>query len=1583
MLSIGKGTDPGYLTKEVGRGAEHYYLKAIEQAGEPAGLWVGAGAEMLGLGGEIDVHGEAVMQDLYRDFLDPRRRDAYLSELETSGVDPDSPEGRKIRKQYLLGDAPRNYKKGIPARIEARLVKEPDATPERRAQIEQEVRRDTREANTYFDLTFSAPKSWSLYHASLQAAGRHEEAAQVWDAWMTGVRAGMEYMQEQAGMSRAGHHGEPVAGRASGRFVEAKTWVYSVFRQHTNRNDEPNLHVHVPVLNKVPTIDVDPVTGEEKTVWRALHGQELYKHKQAGGHIAERVAEEELTRLQGVRFGMRPDGQAREILGVSQELRDQFSTRSTEIRKEVGEYVKEFETAYGRTPSAYELSKISQFVTLDLRESKKHQAPTRESLLQRWEEHAIAETRESLKDLPEKVAWESLQAGEAAPFDPSQVIDEAIAALQVEKSTWTRADLIVSLNKQLPDCLGALSAEQVTGLLGELADAALQPGSGTGVVRTTVPHLVPIPEELTRADGTFVYEPHPNGFVRYATEAHLKAEDRIRQRAEAYGARVVDRDLVEAALAGGTLNTRQAAALEAIATSGRAVEVLVGPAGTGKSRLVATLTGVWEEAGGQVLGIAVGQRAANVLAEEGVENVANLTKLLKANKAIEAGAPISAEDRALYQLQPGHLLIVDEAGMVDTTDLDEVRRLAERVGAKVLLSGDHAQLGSVGAGGMFRQLAEDLDHVHVLDEVMRFSNDWEKAASLALREGERDVLLEYDAHGRLRGGTAEEMKERAYQGWLADYLGGTDSLLIAATNNQAHQLAMRAREDLVRAGRVQAEGVDLVRDKTVIRVGIGDEVQLRRNNRRLVGSDGRWAVNRDVATVVGLDEHGVMTVRYANGDVLSLPKSYVASHVDLAYAGTVYSAQGRTVETCHALVDANANRNFLYVALTRGKQGNYAYAITEPDVQRVALDEDAPRLEMMAVLDGVLQREDLEQSATMAIREEIERSRHLAVLGPIRSDLLEEDAQRRVGQILVDTLGVEAYRKISQEEAYGTLVRSVMHQETRGHDVEAMLTQAVLAPRGLDDADSVSEVLHWRLRHEVIAADKAAAKAERAEAQALAEAEAREAEAAVLAQADTVLDAVAAQQLAAPAEPSVDQADTGFDTAAEQAALDQLMAVNLNAEVLHGQQDADVHHQYEQQREAAAAEAASVDRFGYAQRTRPVDGPKGEYLQYLTELMDERVVELGERVAENPPQWAVDRLGGVPQDDPLAREDWVRRAGLVAAYREEHGYKAEHDAIGSAPPEGAVAANSAWEAARHALGVEGEVADIARASDAELTEMVQRQEREEAWAPPYVGDELKAQTMARDDYRAQALQVELRAEENAEQQVAEHQDAVSEAVVGTMTGPELSPEEQAIAQTMALQQVTHLHGGIEAGELQAEMEEHAQTLRAMADTADETVGVLSQVHEARKAWYEHTAETRTEAQLAARELERRHAPEPTAPTPEDQQHQAPDNVSAGAAPGQQPQPVYTQEYLDRILGVAQDVQRTLEERAQQREQAAAAPAVEDPALSEEELERMRREQFPAIENPTPTAEPAMAQPRVEHQAPPVQARQAEGPSMSM
>ena len=117
------------------------------------------------------------------------------------------------------------------ARIAALLAAEPEATPERRDQIIMQAMKDQRAAVFFFDATFSVPKSVSLLHASFQVraqqarqAGQAVEAEQwaaraqaVWDAVMAGNQAMLDYLQREAGYSRAGYHRQglgPVRGRA-------------------------------------------------------------------------------------------------------------------------------------------------------------------------------------------------------------------------------------------------------------------------------------------------------------------------------------------------------------------------------------------------------------------------------------------------------------------------------------------------------------------------------------------------------------------------------------------------------------------------------------------------------------------------------------------------------------------------------------------------------------------------------------------------------------------------------------------------------------------------------------------------------------------------------------------------------------------------------------------------------------------------------------------------------------------------------------------------------------------------------------------------------------------------------------------------------------------------------------------------------------------------------------------------------------------------------------------------------------------------------------------------------------------------
>jgi hypothetical protein len=206
IITISKGHDASYPWKQIGtepdteqakRPKRHgvgYYLSPAERGGEPPGIWTGKDVAELGLepGGIVD---RKVFEPLYGHHLDPR--------------DP--------TRQARLGRAPGNYK---PADIiyETLLALEPHATAERREQLMIEAKAQVRTPDLYWDATFSVSKSISPFHASAlanaaaatasgdqQAAAWEQVADRIWAAIMEGNAAALDYLQREAGQTRAGY----------------------------------------------------------------------------------------------------------------------------------------------------------------------------------------------------------------------------------------------------------------------------------------------------------------------------------------------------------------------------------------------------------------------------------------------------------------------------------------------------------------------------------------------------------------------------------------------------------------------------------------------------------------------------------------------------------------------------------------------------------------------------------------------------------------------------------------------------------------------------------------------------------------------------------------------------------------------------------------------------------------------------------------------------------------------------------------------------------------------------------------------------------------------------------------------------------------------------------------------------------------------------------------------------------------------------------------------------------------------------------------------------------------------------------
>jgi hypothetical protein len=960
--SLSSGYDPGYLLRESSKGAEGYYLSAVEEIGEPPGLWTGRAGTALGLPADVDVE-PAVMQGVYGELLDPRH---------PAFADPAVP----VQDRTRLGAGPRQYKSA--AAIEADLLaREPDATPERAGQLAIQARKQARAAVMFFDFTFSADKSISVLHASLQAAalraeheGRAEEAAhyagladEVESAVRAGAAAALEYLQDEAGYSRAGYHGavprddqgRPLAGHPTGRYVDALEWVVASFLQHTSRDGDPQLHVHNAILNRVPC---------EDGTWRTIDSRGLHKARAAASAVGGRVMDEQIARRLGAAYAQRPDGHGRELTGVPQRVKDLFSSRRAAITAGVAELVAAYQERHGRPPSARALFSMAQYVTLDSRRAKprhEHAVP-RAVTLAGWQAEMRSAELGALSGIPVRVIA-SLDPGTAPGIEALDDVElrritaAAVAKVQAAHAVFGRSHLLAAIDAHLPGWLGGLDAVGVRALLDELTDQAL--AGGHGVVCLEAPELAETPEALRRADGRSIYSPHDRAL--YTTSPQLEAEQQLLAAAAGRGGPTASPADAATALGGtasqldalpgrarpgaldsqpapaasghawaGGLRDDQAAAVYGILTSGRPVDVLIGPAGTGKSRTMGTLSDLWRQlTGGDVIGVATAENAAQVLAAEGVGTAYNIAMFLTLSTTRQL-------------LKPGDLLVVDEASMVTTSHLTALQQLAAAAGAKVLLTGDPAQLQAIGAGGALAMIARQCG-CYQLTVVQRMTQPWERDASLRLRAGDSSVLADYDQHGRLLEGTAEEMETAAYRAWLADHLDGKDSLLIARTKEQAADLSRRARADLIALGLVQHGGIALSDSNAA---GVGDLVQARHNDRRIRDANGRWIANRDVWRIgavrrsplsgknVAVVQRDLGTESGAGDRAWSapfeVPLQYFADHVVLAYATTVHAAEGRTVDTCHALAGKGLSRALLYVALSRGRHANRGYVITEP-----------------------------------------------------------------------------------------------------------------------------------------------------------------------------------------------------------------------------------------------------------------------------------------------------------------------------------------------------------------------------------------------------------------------------------------------------------------------------------------------------------------------------------------------------------------------------------------------------------------------------------------------------------------------------
>lgn len=714
-----------------------------------------------------------------------------------------------------------------------------------------------------FDLTFRAPKSVSLVHA----LGSKEASNEIVNAHDSAVLLALDYLERHTAVGRRGTDGVIP--------IDSTGFVAAAFRHRTSRAGDPLLHTHVLVANLIHGAD-----GK----WSALDGRLLYSHAKTAGYLYQAQLRKELTRRLGVEWTAVRNGAA-EVEGIPRAAINEFSRRRAEIEIRMEQ-------------RGEKSARAAQVATLDTRRAKDHRVRP-EGLQPEWEARAerVGLTRRDLKQVlgRSREGYRRLSSGLAEDlFGPDGLTRDA--------SSFTVREVIQALCERRGP---GVSAAQIEKEANELLDSDL-------VVRLSAAKSDFLLTSTSLRLGNGQVVPAVNDATRYSTKEMLRLEERLIRRAgdrQDEAVAVAGKAALKGVLARrGSLTAEQRRMVEDLTCSGRGVEVVVGKAGTGKTFALDAARDVWESSSIKVIGCALSARAAKELeAGSGIES-STIAALMR-----------DLDDWDAPGLERGSVVVVDEAGMVGTRQLDALLTHAQDAGAKVVLVGDDKQLPEIAAGGAFRALKEQLPAIE-LSEVRRQRHAWERDALELLRNGQAGEAVEvYGERDRLVVGrdAAETRAALVADWWQASRDGG--AVMIAARKADVADLNVKARAIL------RAEGLI---DELELTIGgrsfaAGDEVMTLRNDRGLGVING----SRGVVEHINVDERAIQ-IRLDDERVVFLPTDYLeGSNVAHGYAITGHKAQGMTTDRAFVLGDESLYREWGYVAMSRGREENRLYVV--------------------------------------------------------------------------------------------------------------------------------------------------------------------------------------------------------------------------------------------------------------------------------------------------------------------------------------------------------------------------------------------------------------------------------------------------------------------------------------------------------------------------------------------------------------------------------------------------------------------------------------------------------------------------------
>jgi conjugative relaxase-like TrwC/TraI family protein len=680
--------------------------------------------------------------------------------------------------------------------------------------------------------------------AELGVIGRAEDMHRIMDAERDATLAYLDAITCEVGGRR---------GRAGAR-CPTSGLVYAHTRHATSRAGDPNPHDHVLVANLV-------FMEDDAGGWKAATTALWREHLHAATMVGRLAGAREAVRLG---YGIVPDdgpsGRLRHwaIAGVPEEAMAVHSKRAAEIGAEMDRL-------------GYASYRAKAIVARNNRDPKRHEPVG--ALMARWQAE-LASVGWPVEELARSVEAARPPRGRRPPplhaFEQRRLIAEVLApeGPLAERKVFTRRDVVVAL---APHLFGHDPAE-----LEVLAERVLADAEAVALVAVASASESPYATATTMA--------------REAAIAAAVAVEVARADAPAVDDLAARRAVAaQEADLGASLTLGQREAVVATATSGRGTELIVGVAGSGKTTALAALRRAFEAGGFRVLGTSTSGQAARTLGRAaGIEPSRTLASLAW---RLEHGQE-AFDDHTV--------VILDEAAMTEDRHLLGLLGHAARAGAKVVMVGDHRQLGAVGPGGGFEALVARYGAaVHVLADNLRQREGAERAALALLRDGNvARAAAWYARNGRIvvasdRIGAIGALVE----GWAGDVAEIDSVAMYAYRRANVAELNRRGRQVWRALGRLQ--GPDLVAPGGGA-YAVGDRV--------LALAPGAGTVTSETASVVAVDPSAPsLTLRMDDGGAIRrlVGPEIGADRLAHAYAVTVTNAT-QTVFTGHwALGRAN------------------------------------------------------------------------------------------------------------------------------------------------------------------------------------------------------------------------------------------------------------------------------------------------------------------------------------------------------------------------------------------------------------------------------------------------------------------------------------------------------------------------------------------------------------------------------------------------------------------------------------------------------------------------------------------------------